>query len=56
MKSSVRDGWSFGELVLAAVRCGKPGRAVGALQQLAARAGDCESEWAFGIEARSQRC
>jgi hypothetical protein len=46
--------WSFGELVLAAVRCEKPERAAGALQQLAARADDCESEWALGIEARSR--
>src|SRR5215468_2335611 len=46
--------WSLGELIPAAVRCGKPERAVGALQQLAARADDCKSEWALGIEARSR--
>ena len=46
--------WSLAELILSAVRCGKPGRAAGALQQLAARARDSGSDWALGIEARSR--
>lgn len=40
--------WSLGELILTPVRCWKPERAAGALQQLAARADDCKSEWALG--------
>ena len=38
--------------ILAAVRTGNRERAVGALQQLSARAQDSQSEWALGIEAR----
>jgi ATP/maltotriose-dependent transcriptional regulator MalT len=46
--------WSLAELILAAVRCGKPERAAGALQQLTTRARDCRSDWALGVEARSR--
>ena len=46
--------WSLAELILAAVRCGKPERAAGALQQLTARARDCGTDWALGVEARSR--
>jgi hypothetical protein len=45
--------WSLAELILAAVRCGKPERAVGALKQLGAKARDSGSEWVLGIAARS---
>jgi DNA-binding CsgD family transcriptional regulator len=46
--------WSVGELVLAAVRCGQPGKAEEALNQLAEKARDSGSDWAAGIEARSR--
>jgi DNA-binding CsgD family transcriptional regulator len=46
--------WSLAEVILSAVRCGKPERAADALRQLAARARDCGSDWALGIEARSR--
>ena len=46
--------WSLAELILAAVRCGKPERAVGALKQLGAKARDSGSEWVLGIAARSR--
>ena len=46
--------WSLAELILAAVRCGKPERAADALEQLAARARDSGSDWALGIAARSR--
>jgi DNA-binding CsgD family transcriptional regulator len=48
------SGWSLAELVLAAARSGDLERAADALQQLAARARDCGSDWALGIEARSR--
>ena len=46
--------WSLAELIQAAVRCGRPGDAADALARLAAQAGDCGSDWALGIEARSR--
>jgi len=46
--------WSLAELILAAVRCGKPERAAGALEQFAAKARDSGSDWALGIAARSR--
>jgi DNA-binding CsgD family transcriptional regulator len=46
--------WSLAELILAAVRCGKPERAAGALKQFAAKARDSGSDWALGIAARSR--
>jgi DNA-binding CsgD family transcriptional regulator len=46
--------WSLAELVLAAVRCGQPGKAANALDQLAAKARDSGSDWAVGVEARSR--
>jgi DNA-binding CsgD family transcriptional regulator len=48
------SGWSLAELIVAAVRAGKPELAADALEQLAARARDCGSDWALGIEARSR--
>jgi DNA-binding CsgD family transcriptional regulator len=48
------SGWSLAELILAAVRCGQPGKAEDALDQLAAKARDSRSDWAAGIEARSR--
>ena len=44
--------WSLPELILAAVRVGDTAQAGEALQQLAGRAHDSQSEWAMGIEAR----
>ena len=46
--------WSVAELILATVRCGQPGKAQDALDQLAAKARDSRSDWAAGIEARSR--
>jgi DNA-binding CsgD family transcriptional regulator len=46
--------WSLAELILAAVRCGRPEQAADALEKLTARTRDCGSDWAIGIEARSR--
>jgi DNA-binding CsgD family transcriptional regulator len=48
------SGWSLAELIEAATRRGKLKLASAALDQLGARARDCGSEWALGIEARSR--
>jgi len=48
------SGWSLAELIEAAARAGKLERAADALERLATRAGDCGSDWALGIEARSR--
>ena len=46
--------WALAELIEAATRSGEPQRAVGALQQLSETAGASGTDWALGIEARSQ--
>ena len=48
------SGWSLAELIEAAARRGKLDHAADALEQLAARARDCGSDWALGIESRSR--
>ena len=48
------SGWSLPELIEAGARGGKLERAGDALEQLAARARDCGTDWALGIEARSR--
>ena len=48
------SGWSLAELIEAAARRGTPERAADAMKQLAARAHDCGSDWALGIESRSR--
>ena len=46
--------WGLAELIEAAARSGAPGRAAGALQRLSEMARACGTDWALGIEARSQ--
>jgi DNA-binding CsgD family transcriptional regulator len=48
------SGWSLAELIEAGARRGELERAADALEQLTARARDCGSDWALGIEARSR--
>ena len=47
-------GWLLPELVEAAVRAGEPMEAAAAFDRLRARARLCGSDWALGLEARSQ--
>jgi DNA-binding CsgD family transcriptional regulator len=48
------SGWSLAELIEAAARRGRRDRAGSALEQLAATAHECGSDWVLGIEARSR--
>ena len=47
-------GWPMAELVEAAARSGQPGRAEGAMRALSGSATASGTDWALGIQARSQ--
>jgi len=44
--------WSLAELIEAAARCGRPGPAAAALEQLCEVTGAAATDWALGIQAR----
>jgi DNA-binding CsgD family transcriptional regulator len=46
--------WTLSELIEAAVRCGRPELAVGALEELADRTGPAGTDWALGMQARAR--
>jgi DNA-binding CsgD family transcriptional regulator len=52
--SPVVAGWPMAELVEAAARSGQPGRAEGVMRTLSGVAMAAGTDWAFGIQARSQ--
>jgi DNA-binding CsgD family transcriptional regulator len=47
-------GWPMAELIEAAARSGQPGRAEGAMRSLSRIAAAAGTDWALGVEARSQ--
>jgi len=51
---SVIAGWSMAELVEAAARSGQPGRAEGGMRTLSRIALAAGTDWALGVQARSQ--
>jgi len=47
-------GWALAELIEAAARAGHPDQGIDALQRLSGETRACATEWAVGIQARSQ--